>query len=541
LFFTAIALVGALAAGTGMQAAGAKDGTDKSGELISRLAFFTVENCPDCERVDELINAYRHHGPGKVKISYYDLDDPEALRLNEMLCRELNVPRENRRIAPALFSAVGALIYEDITEESLAHMVEEAAGKPAPAELHGGAFADAEPVRLRTAPGERTAPGTEQDAREQAPGHVLVTFFTKHHCADCRRARQVITDTGRRMESDGELEIDVRTLHVDDATGAETCMTFMKGLGYGERIVAPALVSSRQGLLHKEITEKRIEELFLAAAGVPSPEAVFSPEKEDGSGVLGRRFRELTAGAVALGGLADGVLNPCAFTVIVFFIAYLTHIGTSRRRILSAGLTFMGAVFFTYLALSAGLLRVLMFGAGLSMWLSYGLMLVTGVLVLFISVMSFRDAVAVRSGGVERMRLGLPEGLKSYLRRLISGRARNGLTAFGTVGLGMVVAAVELPCTGMMLVPIVVVLSWAAQAGEFGIVPYGWLLLYNLAFILPLILVFVLVYFGVTSEQLTSRFRRHIFASKLALGFVFLFLAAVLLLIPLFGRGAISF
>ncbi len=98
--------------------------------------------------VEELINAYRHEGPGEGKISYYDLGDPEALRLNEMLCRELEVPRENQRIAPALFSAEEALIYEEITEKSLAHMVEEAAGKPAPAELHGGAFSDAEPVSL---------------------------------------------------------------------------------------------------------------------------------------------------------------------------------------------------------------------------------------------------------------------------------------------------------------------------------------------------------------------------------------------------------
>ncbi len=81
-----------------------------TGEPITRLAFFSVEHCPDCERVEELISAYRHDGPGKVKINYYDLDDPTALRLNEMLCRALDVPREQRRIAPALFSADKALV-----------------------------------------------------------------------------------------------------------------------------------------------------------------------------------------------------------------------------------------------------------------------------------------------------------------------------------------------------------------------------------------------------------------------------------------------
>ena len=62
---------------------------------------------------------------------------------------------------------------------------------------------------------------------------------------------------------------------------------------------------------------------------------------------LEARFKLFTPLAVFTAGLIDGV-NPCAFTVIIFFISFLSLQGYSRRKILAIGISFILAVFLTY-------------------------------------------------------------------------------------------------------------------------------------------------------------------------------------------------
>ena len=102
---------------------------------------------------------------------------------------------------------------------------------------------------------------------------------------------------------------------------------------------------------------------------------------------------------------------------------------------------------------------------------------------------------------------------------------------------GFAVSLIELACTGQVYLPtIVYVLSrpdLAAQA-------FLYLVLYCLMFILPLIVVFVLSYFGTTSEQLGQFVNRHTAAIKLATAAVFVGLSLWMTwsLAPLFGLAA---
>jgi hypothetical protein len=99
---------------------------------------------------------------------------------------------------------------------------------------------------------------------------------------------------------------------------------------------------------------------------------------------------------------------------------------------------------------------------------------------------------------------------------------------------GFVVSLIELACTGQVYVPtIVYVLSQPELAGQ----AFFYLVLYCLMFVVPLIVVFALAYFGTTSEQLGVFVNRHTAAIKLATGAVFVGLALWMTwtLAPLFG------
>jgi thiol:disulfide interchange protein len=132
------------------------------------------------------------------------------------------------------------------------------------------------------------------------------------------------------------------------------------------------------------------------------------------------------------------------------------------------------------------------------------------------------------------MTLRLPRSLQrrihSVIREGAQMRAFIGV-AFAT---GFVVSLIELACTGQVYLPtIVYVLSRPELAAQ----AFLYLVLYCLMFILPLIVVFVLAYFGTTSEQLGRFVNRRTAAIKLATGLVFTGLALWMTwtMAPLFG------
>jgi len=88
--------------------------------------------------------------------------------------------------------------------------------------------------------------------------------------------------------------------------------------------------------------------------------------------------------------------------------------------------------------------------------------------------------------------------------------------------LGFGVSLVELACTGQVYLPTIIFVlgipAWRTQASLA-------LVIYNVMFIVPLVGVFLLVYYGTTSQQLTTWLARHTAKVKLGTAVVFLLLA----------------
>ena len=102
---------------------------------------------------------------------------------------------------------------------------------------------------------------------------------------------------------------------------------------------------------------------------------------------------------------------------------------------------------------------------------------------------------------------------------------------------GFVISLIELACTGQVYLPtIMFVLSVPEMAAQ----AFLYLVLYCLAFILPLIVVFLTSYFGTTLQQLGLFVTRHTAAIKALTGLVFVGLALWMTwtLAPLFGATA---
>jgi len=69
-------------------------------------------------------------------------------------------------------------------------------------------------------------------------------------------------------------------------------------------------------------------------------------------------FQTFTPIAIIGAGLIDGI-NPCAFTVIVFFISFLALQGYRKRELIPIASSFILSVFLTYLLLGVGIFNFL--------------------------------------------------------------------------------------------------------------------------------------------------------------------------------------
>jgi cytochrome c biogenesis protein CcdA len=82
-------------------------------------------------------------------------------------------------------------------------------------------------------------------------------------------------------------------------------------------------------------------------------------------------------------------------------------------------------------------------------------------------------------------------------------------------------------CTGQVYLPTIIFVS---SIPELQIQAYLYLILYNLLFILPLVVIFILVYYGTTSSDLTRFLQQRAAAVKFAMGLVFVALGSWLLI-----------
>ncbi|MFN2224987.1 MAG: cytochrome c biogenesis CcdA family protein, partial [Anaerolineae bacterium] len=377
-------------------------------------------------------------------------------------------------------------------------------------------------------PGEAT--GTAGPPVEQEP--IYIAYFEQAGCQECARTTY---DLAVVREQYPQVVVESFPMEEAENKALNEWLCDKYGVPQEQRLSTPMLFIGDEVLIGQEATLENLLPAVAqyAATGAERTWADFDPEAGE-QGILDR-FRSFGLLTVLGAGLIDG-LNPCAFATLVFFISYLAFTGRRGRDILLVGLAFAVGVFLTYLLVGLGLLKVvqsLSFFTALGRWVY----LVTALLCVVLAAFTFRDYAKAREGKVGEMALKLPLRLRRRIHQVI----REGAQMRAFVGVafftGFVVSLIELACTGQVYLPtIVYVLSQPDLAAR----AFFYLVLYCLMFILPLIVVFVLSYFGTTSDQLGQFVNRHTAAIKLATGLVFVGLALWMTwaLAPLFGLAS---
>ena len=350
---------------------------------------------------------------------------------------------------------------------------------------------------------------------------IRVLFFYKPGCKDCERIRDMLRVIGESQA------LNVEEHNIERSEGAEINQTLCVRFRVEPELqqVTPAVFTQAGALVKTQVTFNALQRL-IEKTSEQSVDATWSrvdeKERESAGGEIADRFSSFSIGWVALAGLLDGI-NPCAFATIIFFLSYLRVAKRSRREILLVGAAFITAVFLAYFAVGLGLSQLvakLEAFAWVRTWLNRALALVA----LVLAWLSFRDGIKALRGKIEESTLQLPDFLKTRIRGVIRLQAKSAHFVLAAFASGIVISLLELACTGQVYLPTIV---YMMKQGSLTAV--GYLLLYNIAFVLPLIVIFVLAWLGMTSEAMIGWQRRHTAAVRFAMALLFLSLWIVLL------------
>lgn len=226
-----------------------------------------------------------------------------------------------------------------------------------------------------------------------------------------------------------------------------------------------------------------------------------------------------TIGAVLFTAVIDSI-NPCAIGVLILLMSTLLSGRKSRRQMAKVGLIYITAVFITYLSAGLGLTYTF---TSIPLWVAEYISIIVGIIIVILGIIEIKDFFWYGKGFSLAISPGMAKRIHKYTQNV------TGPTA---ILLGAFVAAVELPCTGGPYLAIILILSQ-----NFNLTAFLLLVVYNIIFVMPLVIILLSVYFGTGIANIKKWKHGARAYMRLATGLVMIFLGWLLIMI---ANGTIS-
>jgi cytochrome c biogenesis protein CcdA len=311
-------------------------------------------------------------------------------------------------------------------------------------------------------------------------------FFYGTGCQHCARVEPYLDSLAGGNSTIVKFEV------YSNRTNLALLQSFFKAYGVPpESMGVPvAFVSNTYLVGDAEILGKLPSALQAAQGkGCPSLENAANATGSAGDSSPTTELGELSLVTIISAALVDSI-NPCAIAVLVILMGALLSAG-DRHRALFAGLAFTFAVYIAYFLLGLGLFSAIQMSG-----LAFFVYKAVGVLAIIIGLANLKDFFWYGGGGFV---MEIPRSWRPALKGLLN-KATSPLGAFA---MGFIVCLFELPCTGG---PYLFILGLLAEKSTWlSAVPV--LLLYNLFFVIPLVAITLMIYFGLTNVEKADKWK----------------------------------
>ena len=296
-----------------------------------------------------------------------------------------------------------------------------------------------------------------------AQDQVVVEYFHKPTCIEC----------GQYVNSEGfdnlinNLKIEYGERVYIDWLDVNYEPIMERLMEYNITLTPAVVFDGEYRLVRNEITMERLRETM---------DALLADEEiSDFEGGL----KTISASVIVIAGLVDGV-NPCAISLLVFFISFLTGLHRSKGSVLRMGAAYILGLYAVYFALGLGLVNTISI-----LGIEHPVGKLGALILILLGLLNIRDAVTLEAPLLKFPGFAVPT-VKSLTGKAVIPAA---------FALGGFVSLFEFACSGGAYIGILILLSSKARFWE-GV---GYLALYNVFFALPLVVVLLL---GTRAENL---------------------------------------
>lgn len=334
---------------------------------------------------------------------------------------------------------------------------------------------------------------------------TCIYFFYGLNCPHCANVELLLNQL-----SDKYSDVEIKSFEVYfDSENQKLFDDFNRRYDIKLTGVPTVFIGDRTLVGEKAIKENLEESIKYFLENKPICPATYSKVEATQHEISPAKKIDLTLPAIISAALVDSI-NPCAFSVLIFLLVYLMALG-AKRRILKVGLTYILVVFVVYFLSGLGLFTIIQ-----TTGLTRIVYTIAAVIAIIAGLINVKDFFFYGKW----VTLAIPKSKEPLLQKYI-----HQATIPAAIILGILVSMFELPCTGGAYLAILSLLSSKMTLLEG--IPY--LLLYNLIFILPLVVILLIVYKGISPEKAEQWRLEKRKWMRLVMGLVMIILGVVML------------
>ncbi len=342
-----------------------------------------------------------------------------------------------------------------------------------------------------------------------------VVIYYGQGCPHCARLEERLDEVASETGSIYVVKKEVYFNSVNNKEMQELMDYF--GLDMNLRGVPFTLIDNRSAI-SGEVSKERLEEIITehfrneSISGIYT-ELSFTPR----NGVSPATHLTL---AMLIGAAAVDAINPCTITVMVLLLGVIL-MSEGKRKMALAAATFIIVVFIAYLLMGVGILTAIQHSGLTSLFYQ-----IVTVAAFLLAMMEFNAYFRYKPGffAVE-----MPMFLRPYTKKVM----KKATSIPGVAFAALMCSLFLLPCSSG---PYLMVLGMLANAVTLKALFY--LVLYNIIFVVPMVVIAAAVYMGRTTvEEIGDMRERYIRQIHLISGLI-LFALFLIMLSQIIGFGA---